>query len=481
MNNTILYIDDELTNLEVFQTLLKDDYDIVTTWSTSIAYDILHKQDIKVIIADQRMPEESGLAFLERITPEFPDIVKIIFTAHLDHDAAMKAVNQGGVYRYLLKPWNTKEIKITINNALEHFDLQRENKNLLTELKYKNEALEKAYYQVKESEKNFFNVFANSTDGIAIIKNNTIIDVNPTFLKIIEYSKLSDKETINNFIRKYFPDFLTLTPSEIKENNKSQQELELNLPECNKKYLEVFNRTLNYNGDLAILSILHDITERRMVEQKIMEAILQTQEEEQAKNACELHDGLGPILSTLKMYIEWIADPSNTKNKDKVTQKSIQAINEAIAIVKEIANKLSPHVLQRFGLVNALQSFVDNLKDSYAIEFILSSNLNLRLNTNIENTLYRVLIECIHNTLKHANANKIIIKFKHQSDHLTIHYTDNGRGFDIKQALQNAKGMGLFNMQNRIKLIRGEIKIDSKKNIGTDIEINITCCYGQKN
>lgn len=482
MLNKILYIDDDLTNLEVFKTLLEEDYDIITTWSTSVAYDLLQQHDIKVIIADQRMPEENGLAFIERISPEFPDIIKIIFTAHLDHDAAMKAVNQGGIYRYILKPWNTKEMKITINNAISHFDLQRENKNLLNELQHKNQELEDAFKKLKESEKKFFSIFANSTDGIAILKEKEIQDVNPAFLKITGYSHQSDKETINNYIRKVFPSFFQTSLPNNQENEASSNELELSLPGTGKKYLELFNQPFNYNGDVANLSILHDITERKMVDQKIMEAILQTQEEEQGKNARELHDGLGPILSTLKMYIEWLADPANNNNnKETVTQKTIVAINEAISIVREIANNLSPHVLQRFGLVNALQSYIDNIKDSFNIEIVLSSNLYTRLPTNTENTLYRVLLECINNTLKHASAQKIIIKLKLQSDLLTINYSDNGKGFDIKDAMQNAKGMGLFNMQNRIKLIGGDFKIKSNLDIGTDIEINIATDYGQKN
>lgn len=482
MLNKILYIDDDLTNLEVFKTLLDEDYDIITTWSTSTAYDLLHQHEIKVIIADQRMPEENGLAFLERISPEFPDIIKIIFTAHLDHDAAMKAVNQGGIYRYILKPWNTKEMKITINNAISHFDLQCENKNLLKELQHKNQELEDAFNKLKESEKKFFNIFANSTDGIAILKEKEILDVNPAFLQITGYSPQNEKESINNYIRRVFPSFFQTIRSTNTDTETSSNEIELILSGTSKKYLELFNRPFNFNGDAANLSILHDITERKMVDQKIMEAILQTQEEEQGKNARELHDGLGPILSTLKMYIEWLADPTNNKgNKDTVTQKTIVAINEAISIVKEIANKLSPHVLQRFGLVNALQTYIDNIKDTSNIEIVLSSNLYTRLPSNMENTLYRVLLECINNTLKHANAQKIIIKFKLQSDLLTIYFSDNGKGFDIKNTLQNASGMGLFNMQNRIKLIGGDFKIKSNLNIGTDIEINIATDYGQKN
>ncbi|NJK95265.1 MAG: hypothetical protein HC905_10430 [Bacteroidales bacterium] len=90
-----------------------------------------------------------------------------------------------------------------------------------------------------------------------------------------------------------------------------------------------------------------------MMDQKIVEAIFRTQEETQGRYAQELHDGLGPVLSTVKMYIEWLCSDKNSVNKELIKNNSLHAIDEAINQAKEIANNLSPHVLQRFGLVNA--------------------------------------------------------------------------------------------------------------------------------
>jgi PAS domain S-box-containing protein len=469
----ILYIDDDLNNLEIFKVLLEDFFEIVIESSTSKAYEILKKYPFKILIADQRMPEETGLSFIERITPEFPDLIKIIFTAHLDHEAAIKAVNQGGIYRYILKPWNTQEIKITLNNAIREYDLRIENKNLLDELKHKNNALVKAFNQLKESESNFHNIFNNSSDGIGIFKDKLLLEANPAFYQIFEYNvKNPDINNVNHYIRTTIPSLL----NKIDANNQSQEhhfaEMELTLND-KKKFIELNNKAILLKSDMVSVSIIRDITERKLIDQRIMDTIIRTQEEDQRKYAAELHDGLGPILSTLKMYIEWISDPNNTLNKEKITQQTIQGIDEAIVIVKEIANDLSPHLLQRFGLVNAIQSYVDNLKSTSGIEFILSSNLNSRIIPKIEIALYRIILECIQNTMKHAHAKKVIIKFKVHENKLTISYADNGKGFDVNLVNANAPGMGLFNMQNRMRLIGGDIQVISNIGIGTDIELNL--------
>lgn len=471
--DTILYIDDEITNLELLKAILENDYNIITETSTSKAYQILKKHDVKIIIADQLMPEETGLSFLERINPEFPDIIKIIFTALTDSGTAINAVNQGGIYRYILKPLNNREMKITVENAIREYNLKLENKALLNELTVKNIELEKAYRKLQESEKKFHSIFANSSDGIAIFKDKEILDANPAFLNTIGYPNLSfQKDDINAFMQSNFPGIFS-KDNNLTVSDSAFHEIELSFPNTQKKALELHNCPLELKNDRAILSLVRDITERKQIEQRILEAIIQTQEEDQAKYARELHDGLGPILSTLKMYVEWLANNSNSDNRKKISSQSIRCVDQAIDIVKEIANNLSPHVLQRFGLVNAIQTYINAIKDTNEIDITLSSNLTTRFPNPLETALYRIVLECINNSIKHSQAQRITIRFRNTGNLLTILHSDNGKGFDVKQTMKSSKGMGLFNMQNRVKAIGGEIVIKSKINSGTDIKINL--------
>jgi PAS domain S-box-containing protein len=474
-DNYILYVDDDKINLELFKGLLDDTFNILTESSTSRAFDLLETHTVKVIVSDQRMPEESGLSFLERVHQKYPSIIKIIYTAFLDHDAALRAVNQGTIYRYLMKPWNSEQMRITLDSALLEFDLRAENRKLLDELTKKNIELETAFNQIIENELKLINIFKNSNDGIVILQDGIIKEANPAFLNILEAKFEDDLTAINNVVKEKFAYLFSKSFLKIaQQKTHSISEIELVLSAKKKKYIELNSKIIVYSGSDAVLSIIRDITERKEHDQKILEAVVQTQEEEQGKYARELHDGLGPILSTLKMYVEWLADPKNTENKEQISKQTIVSIDGAINLVKEIANNLSPHILQRFGLINAIQTYLDQVKVNLAMDCIVSSNLNNRLAPNIEVPLYRVLMECINNSLKHANAKKILIKFKITENNLTITYSDNGQGFDVHDVMSKGKGMGLFNIQNRIRLLGGDMKLISNTGVGTDVEIALT-------
>ncbi len=472
--DTILYVDDEILNLELFKESFEDKYDVITETSTKKAFNLINQHPVKVIISDLRMPEETGLMFLERVNKNYPDIIKIVFTAYLDYDAALNAINQGGIYRYLMKPWNEREIIDTLNTAIREYNLNFENKKLLSELKQKNNELEIAIKQIQENEQKFYNIFSNSNDGIIIINDDKLLEANPAFYKII---CLEDgnytAEAMQKHLKIRYNNFFERSNIIVKNNNPAIKEMNITTVNNENKYIELNSRIIDYKGQKAVLSIVRDITERKVLEQKIMEAIIQTQEEDQSRYARELHDGLGPILSTLKMYIEWMVNEQNTINREKIMQQSIYNIDEAISRLKEIANNLSPHVLQRFGLINALQTYTDQVKSAINIDIVISSNILERLPVNIEITLYRIMLECINNSLKHAQAKKILIKFRINENILAINYSDNGKGFNVEKTMKEGKGMGLYNIENRVKLIGGELRLKSNINIGTDIEIII--------
>jgi PAS domain S-box-containing protein len=475
VKNTILYIDDDTLNLEIFKEVFDSIYNVILLPSTETALEVLRNNPVKVIISDQFMPYESGTEFIQRINPEFPDIIKMILTAYSDHDVALEAINKVGIYKYLLKPWDSTEVKNSLETAIREYDLRRENKQLLIELKQKNEALNKAFIKLEENEKKFHTIFSKSNDSIYILnQEKEIIEANQALYNLLGIKdKVSNLKTLNTFIQEKTPSLVD-KPAELSNSSaNSISEIEIKPNPRETKVIELNCNHVKYTNNGYILTVARDISERRMFEKRIVEAIIQTQEEDQSKYARELHDGLGPLLSTLKMHIEWIADANNSQNKDKIIQHSIHTIDNAIRSVKEIANNMSPHILQRFGLVNAVNSYIDHIKETSNIEFVISSNIKERIVNNIEIILYRTILECINNAIKHAEAKKVILKFNKQKSKLLIAYSDNGKGFDVGKVMAEGKGMGLFNMQNRIKHIGGEFKIISNPDIGTDITICI--------
>ncbi len=148
---TILYVDDELDNLQVFKSAFRRKYDVITTQSPEEALQHLQEKEIPVIITDQRMPEMTGIELLAKLPPKI-ETVRMILTGFSDVEAIIDAINRCNVYQYITKPWNRDELGIIIDNAVQRYQLTKANKTLMSNLelannrlKQQNEALEIAH------------------------------------------------------------------------------------------------------------------------------------------------------------------------------------------------------------------------------------------------------------------------------------------------------------------------------------------------
>lgn len=137
----ILYVDDEENNLLVFKSSFRRYYDIYVATSGAGGMEILKEHDIAVIITDQRMPGMTGVEFLKQL-PSNLLAIRMVLTGFTDVAAIIDAINSGKVYRYITKPWDKDELKVTIDNALEALNLRKNNQALIQELKETNEQLE---------------------------------------------------------------------------------------------------------------------------------------------------------------------------------------------------------------------------------------------------------------------------------------------------------------------------------------------------
>lgn len=138
----VLYVDDEINNLNSFNASFRRDFNIFIATSGKEGLDILRNNKIHVIITDQRMPEMSGVGFLVEVLKEFPDPIRLLLTGYADMEAVIEAVNKGKIYYYLTKPWDEQGIKVIIKNAFELYDTREKLVQLTEELKIANEQLE---------------------------------------------------------------------------------------------------------------------------------------------------------------------------------------------------------------------------------------------------------------------------------------------------------------------------------------------------
>lgn len=129
----ILFVDDEATTRKYFRRLFREKFRILEAEDGVQALKVFreHASEIGIIVTDQRMPNETGIGFLSKISDQYPDIIMILSTAYADIDAAIGSVNQGGVFRYMTKPWDIPQLEITLRRAMEFFVVKRERDTLL--------------------------------------------------------------------------------------------------------------------------------------------------------------------------------------------------------------------------------------------------------------------------------------------------------------------------------------------------------------
>jgi response regulator RpfG family c-di-GMP phosphodiesterase len=139
---TVLYVDDEENNLFSFKATFRIKYQVLTAISGEEALKILEQKPVHVIITDQRMPEMTGVEFLEKVLVKYPDPMRILLTGYADMGAVVDAVNKGKIFHYLAKPWNEEELDMTIIRAYDKYLEKIELKEMNEKLAGSNDQLE---------------------------------------------------------------------------------------------------------------------------------------------------------------------------------------------------------------------------------------------------------------------------------------------------------------------------------------------------
>jgi signal transduction histidine kinase len=214
---------------------------------------------------------------------------------------------------------------------------------------------------------------------------------------------------------------------------------------------------------------------RKSSERRILNAIIRTEERERQRFAKDLHDGLGPTMSTIKMSLSALSKGNLDEYGKAVVKNLEEVIDQGIREIKEISNNLSPHVLNNFGIASAISTFINKINYTDVIRITFTTNLeHERFSENVESVLYRSVCELINNTIKHAEAKIIDIKLNHINDLLIMNYKDDGKGFfyDEKQQF-DSKGMGYYNIRSRLNTINGQIDIETAEGKGLTAYIHI--------
>ena len=212
--------------------------------------------------------------------------------------------------------------------------------------------------------------------------------------------------------------------------------------------------------------------QRQLLNKRILTAVLRTEEKARSRFSKELHDGLGPLLSSARMSLSALSREERSADQREIIDNTTYVIDEAIRSLREISNNLSPHVLNDFGLARGVQNFIDKSAAMHDVKIRFTTNLRTeRYDPYIEVILYRVICELINYSLKHAACTSINLSLSQNGSELALDYTDDGRGFN-PQAMMDC-GMGLSNISSRINSLGGVFDIASAKGRGMRAAIRV--------
>lgn len=243
---------------------------------------------------------------------------------------------------------------------------------------------------------------------------------------------------------------------------------------------------------IALLIWLNYRNKQKLQQQRINEletekqllatqSLLKGQEDERSRLAKDLHDGLGGLLSGVKLQLgamkgNLILSEENGRSFNLALLK----LDESISEMRRVAHNMMPEALLNMGLQQALQDYCDGLSDSQPFTIHTEFHgLEQRMEPSVEIVLYRIVQELLNNVVKHAGASRILAQVIRQHNEISITVEDNGKGFDVG-SLEQIRTAGLRNIRSRVNYLHGQLDIQSTPGKGTSIHIDCLIDYHEQ-
>jgi two-component system, NarL family, sensor kinase len=203
-------------------------------------------------------------------------------------------------------------------------------------------------------------------------------------------------------------------------------------------------------------------------------SIIEAEEKERSRIAKDLHDGVGQMISAARMNLSSFSNRLQLQDFEQQHSLTniIQLVDESCKEVRAVSHSMMPQVLLKKGLPEAVDELISKINtDVLKINFH-SEGFEQRPDSNMETILYRVLQECVNNTLKHAAAKHMDISLLKEANSMSITIEDDGKGFEWNETTAD-EGMGLKNIRSRIRFLKGEVDFDTAPGKGTSIVIHV--------
>jgi len=367
-------------------------------------------------------------------------------------------------------------------SAIQNAQLFEQSQRYVAELEEILVERKRAEVALRESEERYRELFENAKDAIYVH------DLEGTYLKanraaeelsgytreeIVghQYTEFIAEEHVN-FVRKTFC-------AKLAQQGETSYEVDVIAKDGRRVPVEVSSRAIYENGQIVgVQGMARDITERKLAQdtlQMFSRQLIEAQEDERRRIARELHDQIGQILTAVKMNLHTVQRFNLAAEAGSYVKDNIEAVDEALRLVRDLSIDLRPPVLDDLGLVTALGWYVDRYTQRTGLVVDVVAELpdpNERFSRELETACFRIAQEALTNVVRHASASKVALQVTRTAKTLTLVVKDNGVGFDLKSLRKRsprAATLGLVSMQERAHAAGGTLEIESVPSRGTQI------------
>ena len=477
----ILVVEDNPASLQTLVGVLTGEgFAVSGCLSGQEALACLDDADFDIAIVELRLPDVDGGQLLEQIRARDVNIRIIIHTADRDFDSAERAVNLG-IFAYVENADDPAELIRLVYRA-HYAGLDQHVQELAAVVRSERRQAE----AFRQRSRRQYEAFINSIDGIVWeveVESFTFSFVSQQAERLLGYPV---EQWVNeaNFWREHIhPDdreqTLNFCLAAVAERRAHEMTYRMIAKDGRIIWLRDIVSVIEEPGQpLQLRGVMVDISEQKRAEdalQRLSRQLLETQENERRYIAKELHDEIGQALTALKINLELVQE--HPEELPMRIQDSIEILDRTLDQVRDLSLDLRPSILDDFGLFKALRWYIDrqSRRTSMAIQLI-GRELPQRPRPDLETTCFRVVQEALTNVVRHAQARCARVEVQQRGDVLQLLVCDDGVGFNVQAAQERAirgESMGLMSMQERVQLMGGAFRIESRSGQGTKIQVSL--------
>lgn len=480
---SILYVDDEPSNLVSFKFQFQEYYNISTASSAEEGLAHLRENPAQVVLSDQRMPQVTGVEFFERVRKEFPNSLRMILTGYSNIDAVIEAINKGKIYYYLSKPWNENELRLIIDNALEVQRIQKEKLDLSSR-----------YQAIVEDQTEC--IVRWQTSGLITFANASFIE--EFCLKETPLESVSFPQTIAQTDASLW---IAENSDTSKPRNSFNSENLVKTPEGKKMWHHWTHRPIyDQTGALhEFQSVGFEITQLKETELNLAKARKIAENANKAKDTFlammshEMRTPLNPIMGFTSLMLSLEEDPEKREHLDVIMESSQRMLDliDKILNYAQIENGKFSIQNEKFRLVGFLKSTLSMISTQSNGNQLTLECPSIDDSTMVDfdiGKLSQILINLLSNACKFTNDGHVQLSVIQENieanrSKFTFSVEDNGIGIAEEKLDQIFKpftqiedsfsreyeglGLGLAITQKLLDALQGSISVESEPNKGS--------------